>query len=106
MTTIVNIKNTTCDVYIGRGSIWGNPYSHYYGTKAQYVVSSRGEAIAKYEEYIRAKPELMALLPTLVGKRLGCYCKQPHKFVSCHGDVLIKLIQELNLEKDIGNISI
>ena len=25
-TTVVNIKNQQCDIYIGRGSKWGNPY--------------------------------------------------------------------------------
>jgi predicted RNA methylase len=33
----------------------------------------------------------MAALPELVGKRLGCHCKP----LPCHGDVLIKLLEEL-----------
>ena len=40
-------------VYIGRGSKWGNPF----------VIDkdgSRSDVIAKYEEYILGKPELLA----------------------------------------------
>ena len=94
-TTVVNLRSFNYDVYIGRGSIWGNPFTHIKSKKtlATYVVATRDEAIFAYEEYIRNKPELLAQLYSLVGKRLGCYCKPE----SCHGDILIKLMQELNL---------
>ena len=90
VTTVVNKRYEEYDVYIGRGSAFGNPFSHKAGTKAQVVVESREQAIEMYEQWIRAKPELLNLLHALKGKRLGCYCKP----LSCHGDVLVKLIEE------------
>lgn len=91
-TKVVHCKHEPYDVYIGRPSIWGNPYSHLAsGTKAEFIVSSRNEAIEKYEDYIRNKPELLEQLSTLVGKRLGCWCKPQ----ACHGDILVKLIKEV-----------
>ncbi len=80
---VVHCKKSKYDVYIGRGSIWGNPF----------VIGkdgSRDEVIEKYRSYILNKPELIAKLDTLKGKVLGCWCK-PQR---CHGDVLIELISE------------
>jgi len=83
MTTIVNCKNCKYDIYIGRPSQWGNPYE--IGKDG-----NRLEVIQKYEEYIRNKPELLSKLGELENKILGCWCRP----LACHGDVLIKLIQE------------
>jgi hypothetical protein len=85
-TKVVHCKKEPFDVYIGRGSIWGNPFSHKEGTTAQYLVSSRQEAIIKFEEYLLNSPDLMEKLKELEGKVLGCWCKPK----SCHGDVLLK----------------
>ncbi len=92
-TVVVNRRNEKEDVYIGRGSIWGNPYSHLPSQHVGVVrVASRAEAIRHYSEWIRAQPHLLARLPELRGKRLGCYCKpQP-----CHGDVLVALVGALD----------
>lgn len=87
-TIVVNKRNNHYDVYIGRGSKWGNPFSHIYGYGI--YCKDRYEAIQKYEEYIRNKPELLADLHELKGKILGCFCKPK----ACHGDILIKLIKE------------
>ena len=84
---VVNIKKSPYDVYIGRGSKWGNPFSHLQGTLATHVVASREEAIAKYREYIMANTDLFNQIPELKGKTLGCHCKP----ASCHGDVLKEL---------------
>lgn len=91
-TRVVNMRKEAFDVYIGRGrgSPWGNPYSHRAGTLAKYVVLTPGEAITRYEAYLRNTPELLARLHELKGKRLGCWCK-PNP---CHGDVLVKLVEE------------
>lgn len=52
------------------------------------------EVLEKYEKYIRDKlnkdPELVKELLSLSGKKLGCWCKPDN----CHGDILLKLIQE------------
>jgi hypothetical protein len=73
-------------LYIGRGTIWGNRFK----LKEHGGEYTREEAIALYEEEIRTKPELLAQLPTLKGKTLGCHCKPE----ACHGDILIKLLTE------------
>ena len=83
---VVHCKREEFDVYIGRGSRWGNPYSHKEGTLAEHVVGSRTEAIQKFEEYLLSNEELMASLPDLKGKILGCWCKPK----SCHGDILLR----------------
>lgn len=96
MTEVVNKRDRLYDVYIGRGSIWGNPFTHIqHGTKAEFVVHSRDEAIDKYEHYIRDKlqnnPELWQELQKLEGKVLGCFCKPKR----CHGDILVKILEEI-----------
>jgi hypothetical protein len=83
---VVHCKREEFDVYIGRGSKWGNPYSHKEGTLAEHVVGSRTEAIQKFEEYLLSNEELMGSLDELKGKILGCWCKPK----SCHGDILLK----------------
>lgn len=94
MATVVNRRRESFDVYIGRGSKWGNPYSHKQGTKAKYVVvvASREEAISEYRKHLRALIECGAVtqdeLLALDGKRLGCYCKP----LACHGDVIVEFI--------------
>lgn len=89
-TRVVHCKKEPYDVYIGRPSKWGNPFTHKAGTKAHYIVSSREEAIRKYREWILQQPELLASLPELKGKVLGCWCKPQ----SCHGDVLVELVNK------------
>lgn len=82
---VVNIKHAKYDVYIGRGSKWGNPFSHI----GSYM--SRKECIAAYEVHLKEHPELLAALPELKGKILGCHCRPD----ACHGDVLVRLANEL-----------
>ncbi|MEW6663042.1 MAG: DUF4326 domain-containing protein [Bacillota bacterium] len=85
-TTVINknrepIPNNA--VYIGRPSKWGNPF----------IIGrdgTREEVINKYESWILKQPELMTSLHELRGKTLVCFCKPK----PCHGDVLIKLIEE------------
>jgi hypothetical protein len=85
-TRVVHHKKEKCDVYIGRPSKWGNPFSHKEGTLAEFRVASREEAISKFEQYLINNKDLMKDLPELKGKILGCWCKPK----ACHGDVLVK----------------
>jgi hypothetical protein len=87
---VVNIRTSSYDVYIGRGSKWGNPY--HIGKDG-----NRKEVIEKYRQYILKKPELLENLHELKGKRLGCYCAP----LPCHGDVLIELMNEVDKDKFI-----
>lgn len=90
-TRVVHWKKAPYDIYIGRPSKWGNPFSHKPGTLAQFRVANREEAIGAYEKWIQEQPELMASLSELKGKVLGCWCKPK----SCHGDVLARLANRI-----------
>jgi len=83
-TTVVNLKKEHYETYIGRGSIWGNPFK--IGRDG-----TRKEVIENYRIYIMNRPELLSRLHELKNKRLGCYCKP----LSCHGDVLAELADKL-----------
>ena len=86
-TTVVNKRFEQYDVYIGRPSAYGNPYSHLPGTLAKYQVATRQEAVERYREWIflPENAHLRALIKkNLKGKRLGCWCKP----LACHGDIL------------------
>ena len=82
-TVVVNKRLEKCDIYIGRPSLFGNPFK--IGKDG-----TRAEVIEKYEAYARHEPRILANLETLRGKRLGCWCKP----LACHGDVLVKLLEE------------
>jgi hypothetical protein len=90
---VVHCKREPYDVYIGRPSKWGNPFTHKPGTAARFRVSTRQEAIDAYAEWITTQPHLLADLHELKGKVLGCWCKPK----ACHGDVLVRMT--LNLEQ-------
>ena len=81
---VVHCKRAPHDVYIGRPSQWGNPF----------VVGrdgTRAQVIARYERWLCGQPELLAALPELAGKSLGCWCAP----APCHGDVLARLAAEV-----------
>lgn len=88
---VVNRRREPFDVYIGRPSKWGNPFSHLPDTLAKFKVATRQEAIARYREWIVSQPELVeAARRELAGKVLGCWCKPQ----ACHGDVLAEIIRD------------
>ena len=79
MTTVVHCKKQPYDVYIGRGSKWGNPF----------IIGKDGnrqQVIEKYEQYLLNRPDLISSLDELKDKVLGCWCKP----LACHGDILAK----------------
>lgn len=80
---VVNLHKDSYDVYIGRGSKWGNPF----------VIGKDGtreEVVNKYEKWILTQPKLLNDLPELYGKTLGCFCHPK----ACHGDILVRLTRE------------
>lgn len=86
---VVNIRHEMCDIYIGRPSKWGSPFT--IGKDG-----TRDQIMRKYKEWILTQHDLLKDLEELNGKKLGCYCA-PEK---CHGDILIELLEEkLNNEK-------
>ncbi len=92
---VVNLKKEKYTVYIGRGSIFGNPYK--IGKNG-----TREEVIKKYEKYLRTvlfgakKPGKATLLKAIFylpeDAVLGCFCKPK----PCHGDIIIKIWKELH----------
>ena len=81
---VVNLRKEKHDVYIGRGSKWGN----------KFIIGpdgNREEVIKKYREWILGNKELLSSLHELKGKVLGCFCKPQ----ACHGDVLVELVDKL-----------
>lgn len=78
-TTVVNLRASPYTTYIGRGSIWGNPYR--IGPDG-----TRDEVIALYAAYLDSDPDLLDALPSLKGEVLGCFCVP----LPCHGDVLVE----------------
>lgn len=81
---VLNKRNSSNGVYIGRPSVWGNPF----------VIGRDGDreqVIAKYEAWIRKNPSLMRRAQAeLKGKDLVCWCAP----LACHGDVLHRLANE------------
>lgn len=90
---LVHCKREKYNVYIGRPSKWGNPYSHKKeGCTAFYLVESRDEAVELYRKWITEGEgkRLLLDLHELKGKTLGCWC-HPQR---CHGEVLIELVEK------------
>jgi|TARA_R110000851_G_scaffold251971_5_gene404509 hypothetical protein len=89
--------STDKDFYIGRGSIFGNPYTSkpLDKSKAIYQAESKGEALSKYGEMLEAKIEskekviVEGLNEMLDALKQGdiylvCYCAPK----MCHGDII------------------
>ena len=84
VTKRVQFKQKPFDVFIARPSKWGNPFPI---RKDR----TREQAVALYEKWIRKKEHLLADIGELENKVLGCFCEENQL---CHGDILIKLVQE------------
>ncbi|MGL5307935.1 MAG: DUF4326 domain-containing protein [Aeromonas veronii] len=82
---VVNRYHEGYDVYIGRGTKWGNPHKD----------MPRDQAISLYRktlrEYIRTGKITRADILELDGKRLGCSCKPK----PCHGDIIALLVNRV-----------
>jgi hypothetical protein len=106
MIQVVNKHNHTPglnDVYIGRGSPLGNPFTHIKdrNTKAHFIVESREEAMSNYGQWLEQKIreqdkavigqlDLIARLAARGDVKLVCYCKPK----SCHGDTILSYTEE------------
>lgn len=85
---VVHCMRDEYDIYIGRpnpkvkshDAKWGNPF----------IIGrdgTREEVIEKYKRWLASQHTLLADLPSLKGKVLGCWCAPQ----TCHGDVLAEL---------------
>ena len=85
-TTAVNInKGIRCEVYVGRGTPFGNPY----------VIGQDGdrdEVIRKYRihfyEKLKIDPNFKKQVQALKGRVLGCHCVP----LKCHSSVIIDFL--------------
>ena len=92
---VINLRKEKYTHYIGRGSIFGNPF-------AIGKDGNREEVIIKCEEWLRNNIfEANSDGLTDIGYAiydlpeyaiLGCYCKPQ----ACHGDIIIKIWGELH----------
>jgi hypothetical protein len=117
MPQILNAKNfmggfyPPNSVYVGRNktSILGNPYTHNSTkTLAEFIVSTRDEAVEMFEQYARkrikeeqdlyphdtSKQIFINAIKALKDKDLICWCAP----LRCHAEVLIVLCEELTKE--------
>jgi hypothetical protein len=77
-------------VYVGRPSVWGNPYRH--GGRDLQVRMFR----QMIEGNIWSTPNRQTIKDSLTGKDLACWCPldQP-----CHADVLLEIANPLPLSQ-------
>jgi len=86
LTRVINISSgEPYDVYIGRGSKWGNPFK--IG-----VHGNRKEVLNLFKERLLNDPELLESIKELQGKVLGCHCKPK----ACHGDIYCDILNVNN----------
>lgn len=87
MCTVVNKYKESYDVYIGRGSVWGNPFPMKNKTDTE-----RTRVIELYRIHLKEQFDTgavnKAMLRSLAGKKLGCFCKPK----ACHGDVIVQAV--------------
>lgn len=86
MTKLVNLRHEKYDVYIGRGSKWGNPYIiGRHGDRKRVVAKHREHLWCQYLSGLITDQDLLKL----DGKTLGCFCAPE----LCHGENIISLIE-------------
>jgi hypothetical protein len=87
-TTIHNKYKEPYDVYIGRPTIYGNPFT--IGKDG-----TRDDVVEKYKTFFIEKilndNDFKNKILTLKGKRLGCFCKP----LKCHGDIICEYLNSV-----------
>lgn len=81
MPKVLNKKDSSDGIYVGRPTKFGNPF----------VLGRDGDratVVLKYKKYIEARPELLhAARRELRGSNLICWCAP----LACHGDILLQI---------------
>jgi len=71
-------------VYVGRPSMWGNPFEINKDT-------TREQAVAKFEAFLAEAPQnYIVIKEQLKGKDLVCFCAP----LPCHADILLRIANE------------
>lgn len=85
-TRVVNRRREREEAYIGRGSMFGNPF----------VIGrdgSREDVIVKYIRWFEQRlsdPGFEQAVERLRGRVLGCYCRP----LACHGQVIVGYLDD------------
>ena len=69
-----------CDLFIGRGSPWGNPFR--IGRDGD-----RSAVLRRHERWLRDQHHLLRRIGELRGRNLVCFCAP----LGCHGHLLLRL---------------
>lgn len=101
VTEVVNKdRNDDFDVYIGRGTPWGNPFP----VGKQEGQYERAEAIALFRQHFEnnllTNQGLRRGLLGMRGLRIACHCKP----LACHGDVIAGYLNALDPESEEHDI--
>lgn len=87
-TRVVNRTISAYEVYVGRPTEWGNPYS-------ARLVGSTSQVLTMYRHHLRSSPELVEKARReLKGKVIACWCttdltgKEP---IVCHAQILARV---------------
>lgn len=89
---VVHCKKEPYDIYIGRPSLWGNPWI----LKNPQNDKERDEVCDKFEDWLKGEYNgpfdsqrefIIKNIHILKGKVLGCWCAPKR----CHGEVLLKI---------------
>jgi hypothetical protein len=105
-TTVVNLKGhrddpefadvvwVGCRVHRGGWHLEGSPLASPYRPGPD---GTRDEVVEKYRAYL-IRPDLLAQLPSVPGRRLGCWCV-PQR---CHAEVIAELADSLSAGANDG----
>lgn len=91
LTKVVNKdRGNEYDAYIGRGTIWGNPYQ-------MGVDGDRDEVIRKFQYdfengLLKVSADFDHHINEIRGKAIACHCKP----AACHGDIIAAYINALD----------
>lgn len=92
------------DIYVGRGSKLGNPFSSIQGreTKANFICASREEAIENFSSYLKQKisdkdknicdelNRIWKIAKSVRDINLVCYCAPK----SCHATIIKRIVED------------
>lgn len=90
MEWVVDVKHKRCETQVDRETRWGNPYKIP-------TDGDRETVIIKHHDYLMRSPVLLARLPWLAGRVLGCHCDPK----LCHGGTLGYYANHSNLWREI-----
>lgn len=94
------------DVYVGRPSVFGNPWSHKADTLAKFRTKTVEQAVNNFEIWLNGtgfkdvlqeeRKRLLERLPELTGKVLACWCDDDKP---CHARVLVAKVDSIKKDE-------